>query len=187
MKVHLVFCPFLNPYFFWKNKDHKFKFIFPKWYYVKDLKGNKGVWFYSLDANHRLAVFIAKFFFKLPYFNSEIKIKKKDRQTIFFVRRKNQTSKFILEHENQFYKAEEGSLEHFLIERYRLFTESKGRLFSLTVRHDPYDLAKASLIGQENHLLALDGLEFIDPDIQPHVLYSPGVNVKTSRLRQVIG
>ncbi|MCC5831618.1 MAG: hypothetical protein JJU12_01050 [Chlamydiales bacterium] len=32
MKVHLVFCPFLNPYFFWKNKDHKFKFIFPKWY-----------------------------------------------------------------------------------------------------------------------------------------------------------
>jgi uncharacterized protein YqjF (DUF2071 family) len=34
--------------------------------YVTDLNGNKGVWFYSLDANHRLAVFAARAFYKLP-------------------------------------------------------------------------------------------------------------------------
>lgn len=153
--------------------------------YVTDLDGNKGVWFYSLDANHRLAVIAARALYLLPYFYSEIKIEQNERQTIFFTKRMNQSSIFVLEHENQFFKAEKDSLEHFLVERYQLFTQRKGKLFSLKVFHDSYDLAKASLIQQENHLFSLDNLEFIDPQMSPHLLYSPGVNVKTTLLHRV--
>ena len=36
--------------------------------YVHDSNGTPGVWFYSLDANHYLAVKTARLFFNLPYF-----------------------------------------------------------------------------------------------------------------------
>ena len=39
--------------------------------------------------------------------------------------------------------AEEGSLEHFLVERYRLFSERRGRLITAVVAHEPWPLQPA--------------------------------------------
>ena len=40
--------------------------------YVHDEEGRPGVWFYSLDANQKLAVRVARKFFNLPYFDAKM-------------------------------------------------------------------------------------------------------------------
>ena len=55
--------------------------------------------------------------------------------------------------------AEEGSLEHFLVERYRLFPERRGRLITAVVAHEPWPLqpARARIAVNE---MAPPGLRF---------------------------
>jgi uncharacterized protein YqjF (DUF2071 family) len=48
--------------------------------YVYDDNGNPGIWFYSLDANRRVAVGAARLTFGLPYFLAEMKAGK-DKNT----------------------------------------------------------------------------------------------------------
>src|SRR5260370_33667026 len=46
--------------------------------YVRDQNGRPGVWFYSLDANHPLAVWTARFLFGLPYQHAKMLVQRRD-------------------------------------------------------------------------------------------------------------
>ncbi len=50
-------------------------------YVIKD--GKPGVWFFSLDVPHRLPVWIARRFFHLPYFLSDMSVQTRNRQTLY--------------------------------------------------------------------------------------------------------
>jgi uncharacterized protein YqjF (DUF2071 family) len=69
-----------------------------------------------------------------------------------------------------------GSLEFFLIERYRLFAFRGGQLFSGRVYHVPYQLGGAELGYYDPRLFELDGFDLPvgPPD---HVCYAPRVDV----------
>ena len=75
-----------------------------------------------------------------------------------------------------------GSLEFFLIERYRLYAHANGRLFRGAVFHQPYPLCEARVTAWDDRLFALDG--FASPGRAPdHLIMSPGVEVTIFPLR----
>ena len=69
-----------------------------------------------------------------------------------------------------------GSLEFFLIERYRLFACREKKLFTGQVHHSPYQLHKVAVTVADPELFAMDG--FQTPAGPPaHAIYSARVDV----------
>ncbi len=133
--------------------------------YVHDAQGRPGVWFYSLDANQWLAVKIARTLFHLPYEHAEMtaNLSAGDGEIDYRVRRKGS------EHESRFRygtagptrAAAPGSLEFFLVERYRLFAwdARRGRLLTGRVQHTPYQIGAAATATWDDTMLRLAGFE----------------------------
>jgi len=146
--------------------------------YVKDHRGAPGVWFYSLDANDPLAVWAARLFFGLPYTHAKMHVEGRDEEIRYSCRRFGSSAslEYRFRPSENIGEAKLGSLEFFLVERYRLFAISRGRLLTGRVYHSPYELANAMVSKLDKRLLELDGLR--SPSGPPdNVLYSPGVDV----------
>lgn len=119
--------------------------------YVK-YKGFPGVYFFSLDANHPLAVCGAKAL-SLPYKHAQMKMTF-DEESILF------NSKRIFSSEGKFaavYKpvsdpapAIAGSLEAWLLERYCLFTKWGKQILRGDIHHDRWKISKADALFLEN-------------------------------------
>ena len=79
---------------------------------------------------------------------------------------------------------EPGSLEFFLIERYRLYSSAPDGLRRGAVFHQPYPLCHAEVLAWDENLLALDGFT---PTGRPpdHVIMSRGVDVTIFPLERV--
>jgi uncharacterized protein YqjF (DUF2071 family) len=116
--------------------------------YVYDEWGRPGVWFYSLDCNQPVAVWLARALMHLPYehaaMNSAITA---DGAVDYCVRRKGQDeeARFHYPLAGEGRPAEPGALEFFLIERYLLFSYAARRraLFDGRVWHAPYSIRAA--------------------------------------------
>ena len=110
--------------------------------YVYDREGRPGVWFYSLDANRRLAVRLGRRFFHLPYVYSRI-----DDSRDYLVRRHAaHASGFRYGPRGEAAPAQPGTLEFFLVERYLLFAWNARReeLLCGQVNHSPYPIQDAA-------------------------------------------
>lgn len=152
--------------------------------YACDARGIPGVWFYSLDANQRLAVRLAKRFFRLPYFDADMRADRNSAtgEVTYSSRRhgtdEKLTSRFRYRPHGEIRVPEPGTLEFFLIERYVLFAVDRtGTLFSGRVHHKPYRLMDADVAEWNDSLFELNGLP--RPRRAPdHVLFSPGPDVE---------
>jgi uncharacterized protein YqjF (DUF2071 family) len=81
--------------------------------------------------------------------------------------------------------SEPGSLQFFLLERYILFAERNGRLFTGRVHHRPYPAYGAEVLEIDDGLVAAAGLPRpVGPP--PLVHYSPGVDVEVFALRREV-
>jgi uncharacterized protein YqjF (DUF2071 family) len=165
--------------------------------YVMDQRGVRGVWFFSLDANSRLAVFIARSVWHLPYCHASMRLSVSDRTTpsgsirsiCYQGQRTVRTGAgYDIEAEVDMTQAavtaSPGTLDHFLVERYVLFAASRrGLLWTGRVHHPPYRYRPVgrcrvhqSLTGALGH-----GTDLIRaPD---HLVYSEGVDVRVSPLQ----
>jgi uncharacterized protein len=146
--------------------------------YVRDVTGRPGVWFYSLDANQALAVWIARAAFGLPYEFAEMGARVSKGEIDYWSQRSD--CKTVLHYRyrasEQLGEARFGSLEFFLIERYRLFARRGNKLFSGRLHHSPYQLRKADVGHADPELFAMNGFE--TPIAPPaHVIYSERVDV----------
>jgi uncharacterized protein YqjF (DUF2071 family) len=151
-----------------------------------------GVWFFSLDAGSPVAVLIARTLWRLPYFLAQMSLKQgTDRRVEYKTRRLYPgplpgDARFLYEPRGECAAAVAGSLEHFLAERYILYTEtSPGSLLLGRVHHPPYPLQPAGLLEWDETLLAAAGLP--RPDHAPLVHFSPGVDVEIFPLRPCRG
>ena len=151
--------------------------------YVLDQNGVPGVWFYSLDANQWLAVRIARKFFHLPYFDARMKASSDVDGTIrYSCLRSNEQADaedhFCYSAGEEIGEANPGSLEFFLLERYRLFSwnADKEELLTGQVHHVPYPMCQPKVPEWSNQVIQLDGFALPngDPD---HVAMSRGVDV----------
>ena len=156
--------------------------------YVKHDNGDTGVWFFTLDANHRLAVTVARRFWHLNYRFAKLSLQKDSSQISYRGRRTN-----AFYHVNARIPdatalncAKPKSLEHFLLERYRLLARAAdGRYFTGLVHHSPYQFAPTSIDGLQQNLTATIDCSVSDPGQPDHVAYSPGVDVSVSGIHRI--
>jgi uncharacterized protein YqjF (DUF2071 family) len=146
--------------------------------YVKDHRGTPGVWFYTLDANDPFAVWAARLFFGLPYMHARMQMGGSDKEITFCSQRcgSSTVQGYRFRPSDDLGEAKLGSLEFFLIERYRLFSVRHDRLLTGRVYHAPYRLKKAVVANFDKHLFELDGLQ-TPPGSPDSALYSAGVDV----------
>ena len=82
------------------------------------------------------------------------------------------------------YRAECGSLEHWLTERYCLYSrDPRGRLWRDEIHHDPWPLQRAEAEIERNTMAAAHGVEL--PTIEPLLHYSERLEVAVWPLRPV--
>ncbi len=158
--------------------------------YVHDRHGMPGVWFYTLEANQRIAVALARRFFHLPYRHADMQADPLPGGGFRYQsRRIQQTNPYL----NCLFEytptvampqPQVGSLEFFLVERYRLYSNTPQGIRSGAVHHHPYPLFHANLAAYDENLSAL---ERFAPTGRPpdHIAYSPRVAVEVFPLKSV--
>lgn len=159
--------------------------------YVYDRAGVPGVWFYSLDANQSLAVAIARRFFHLPYHHAKMKSSRTAEGRIHYeslrsgARANGSRCVFDYAPGADLPPSAPGSLEFFLVERYRLYSSAPDGLRRGAVFHKPYPLCRADVTAWDENLLPLDGFAATGraPD---HVIMSRGVDVTIFPLERVV-
>lgn len=138
-----------------------------------EAEGKPGVWFLSLDAGNPLAVWAARLWFHLPYFHSRMSITGLPERASYRSYRLSRPRgiEFIAEYEpiSEPYRSSPGSLEHWLTERYCLYTRSRrGELLRAEVHHRPWPLQRAAASIERNDLLSPHGLSVSGPPALLH-------------------
>lgn len=153
--------------------------------YVIDEEGVPGVWFFSLDAENPVFVHTARAWYRLNYVLASMSLHASSDAVKYISRRRHGGVASHVETKIRAGSnvATPGSLDHFLVERYALYAFARGRLWRGRVSHDPYPLVKASCECVDEGLVAAAGIT--RPDIEPHVLFSPGVDVQVFGIHSV--
>ncbi len=146
----------------------------------------RGVWFFSLDAAHRLAVWVARQRWRLPYYHAHIRWSQPTPHEIEYECRRTPEVygrvRYRIEGTPEI--SPEGSLEHFLVERYTLFTAHRGQLYAGHVAHIPYRVQPALLLEMEQTMVSAARIAL--PDTEPIVFYAPGFSVLASAIEPLM-
>ncbi len=127
------------------------------------LEDKPGIYFFSLDAGHRLAVTAARRLYRLPYFRARMRMRRSGDWVEYESRRVD--AAIPAEFRGRYrptgpvQTAEPGTLPYFLAERYCLYTIGPdGGIFRAEIHHPPWPLqtAEAEL---ETNTMAPAGLE----------------------------
>lgn len=153
-------------------------------YVVAD--GKPGVWFYSLEAASRLAVWTARHWFHLPYVHARMSARAEPAAEaggepgVRYASRRSSDGGAELACRyapaGPVFHASPGSLEHWLTERYCLYAAAAdGRLLRGEIHHLPWPLQPARASFEANQLAPANGLEL--PDEAPHLLFARRLDV----------
>lgn len=135
--------------------------------YVSHGGEKPGIWFFSLDASSRLAVEGARRLYRLPYFPARMS----GPPRFSSVRQEGRDAVWESSYRpvGQAAPAEAGTLEHFLAERYCLYTtDEDGALHRAEIHHPPWPLQDAGADVIRN-TIPPEGIEL---DGEPHLMYS---------------
>jgi uncharacterized protein YqjF (DUF2071 family) len=155
--------------------------------YVHRNGRDPGVWFFSLDASSAIAVAAARAAYHLPYFHSHIEFAASQEALpeIDFSAQRDDPSGAKPANAHIRYKGMEGivttavpgSLEHFLIERYILYSADGGhRLHRARIHHQAYPIQRADLLELDETLVWAAGIRRAEAHPLRH--YARQVNVK---------
>lgn len=146
-------------------------------------RGKPGVFFFSLDAGSRLAVWGARSFYHLPYFYSQMKVERKEKQIAYSSARVESTASFVAIYQpaSEVRHSHPGSLEHWLTERYCLYTSTRNHVYSAEIHHLPWPLQNASCRIEHNRIAAAAGIEL--PDAPPLLHFAERIEVLIWPLR----
>jgi uncharacterized protein len=153
-----------------------------------------GVWFFSLDASSAIAVAAARAAYRLPYFASEMTFEVSDEPLPLITTTARRTDErgptpanasiSYRPSEGALTPASPGTIEHFLVERYILYTEDEDhRLHRARVHHQPYPLLNAEVGTLDETLIWAAGIR--RPESVPLRHYAREVNVRVYPLEEV--
>jgi uncharacterized protein YqjF (DUF2071 family) len=133
--------------------------------------GKPGIWFFSLDAASTLAVEGAKRLYRLPYHRARMTCVRAGEGVQYESARTGAAFSGSYRGVGDLFRPRPGTLEHFLTERYCLYTEDGGRAYRAEIHHPPWDLQRGEATVDLNTMspLPLDG--------EPHVLFAPRQDV----------
>ena len=148
--------------------------------YVTHPRHGPGIWFFSLDAANRLAVAAARLSVRLPYFPARMERGDGWYRSERRVGRGRFEARFSIGAVRG--PATPGSLEAFLVERYRLYSRALGpMLWHGPVHHEPWSLADADVANLSEDLSAAARMR---PLGRPHSCqWSRGVSVAFEHFR----
>lgn len=144
------------------------------------LGGKPGVWFFSLDAGNSLAVAIARAWFHLPYFRARMSCSEREGWIHYQSERTHHGAPAgLLECRyrpiSEVLRSQRGTLEHFLTERYCLYTiDGRGRLIRGEIHHPSWPLQRAEAEFACNSMTASLGIALTS---QPLLHFSRGQDV----------
>jgi uncharacterized protein YqjF (DUF2071 family) len=143
-----------------------------------------GVWFFSLDAADRKAVWAARRVFHLPYFHAEMaSVCSGDVVEYRSRRRSNPEVGFFGRYKPVGGPRQSiaGGLEYFLTERYCLFSADRNdRIFHVDVQHQPWPLQPAEAEIERNTLTLPLGIRL--PADRPLLHFAKRLDVAASTL-----
>lgn len=139
-----------------------------------------GVFFFSLDASSRLAVWGARTFYHLPYFDAEMAVFRDGDALVYGSRRTHSgapsaTFRSTYAPASDVYRSDAGTLEHWLTERYCLYTtDDDGNVLRGEIHHAQWPLQQATAKILDNRLMPA-GIEL--PDNDPLLHFSRALKV----------
>ena len=144
-------------------------------------EGKPGIWFFSLDAGNPVAVRLARATFHLPYFDAEMSCCLTGDEVCYRSVRTHRGAK-----EARFagrYRpvgdpsnSRPGTLEHFLTERYCLYSASKrGNVYRGDIHHHPWPLRRTELETGSLAMTEQIGVEL--PEMEPLLHFSKRLDV----------
>jgi uncharacterized protein YqjF (DUF2071 family) len=136
--------------------------------------GRPGVWFFSLDADSKLAVRGARWTFHLPYFDARMALDREGewvRYSSTRTHRRAPAARFAGRYRanGALTQAQPGSLEHFLTERYCLYAHGPRGLVRGEVHHAPWPLRPGEAELEECDMTRLLGIDLVGPPPLVHV------------------
>jgi uncharacterized protein YqjF (DUF2071 family) len=176
------------------------------------LNGVPGVWFFSLDAANSLAVWGARNFYHLPYFNADMSLTRRGNTIEYSSRRKDSLTygEFFSSEKTGFPEglgpdrfrslpraelqaswtigeplpqSSAGSIEFFLTERYCLYSLHRKRIRRSRIFHEPWPLRKATLNSRQSTMI--QSLGIAESQEEPLLHYAEAIAVDVWPLRLV--
>ena len=150
--------------------------------------GVPGVWFFSLDAVNRLAVWGARTFYHLPYFKAEMSLEQ-EGETINYSSHRIDQRESPAEFEATWNIGEPlpqstpNSLEFFLTERYCLYSFHRDQLFRSRIFHQPWPLQSATVESYRSTMI--ESLGILQPQGEPLLHYAESIAVDIWPLKKV--
>jgi len=123
-------------------------------------KGKPGVYFFSLDAANLPAVWAARTFYHLPYFHASMTSKDRDGTIHYFSRRHRIRAEFRATYRptSEVHLRPKGSIEHWLTERYCLYTTHGNKVYRGEIHHQLWPLQNAEAQLETNTVTAAAGI-----------------------------
>lgn len=123
--------------------------------------GRSGVYFFTLEAARRAAVWGARLAYRLPYHYARMQVERDGDTVRYRTRRPSGAAELVLRYRSTGPPAEAapGSLEAFLAERYALLTVlTGGRVLRADIHHRPWLLQPAEAEIERDTLTAAHGI-----------------------------
>jgi uncharacterized protein YqjF (DUF2071 family) len=152
------------------------------------INGVPGVWFFSLDAANSLAVWGARRFYYLPYFNAEMSLAQHGSKIEYSSKRHDARGapaelNAAWTTGEPLPQSQPGSIEFFLTERYCLYSHHRDRLYRSRIFHQPWPLRSATLDSYQSTMIESLGIE--QPEGEPLLHYAESIAVDIWPLRKV--
>jgi uncharacterized protein YqjF (DUF2071 family) len=143
-------------------------------------RGKAGVYFFSLDAANPLAVEIARRWYGLNYLRARMSLEERGGWVEYRSRRTDRRAsdaELAVRYQPQGLPsvASVGTLESFLVDRYRLFTAREGLVRCAEIHHGPWPLQRARADFGTNTMARAAGIEL--DGAAPHLLYAREIEV----------
>jgi hypothetical protein len=143
--------------------------------------GKPGVYFFSLDAESRLAVVGARLGFGLNYKYAKMNVRTSDSGQVQYTSRRADRHKpadfeasYAPESAKTF-RAIPGTIEHFFVERYCLYTSHGPHIGRANIHHRPWPLQCAKATIKTN--TTADAAGIVLPKAKPHLLFAKELEV----------
>jgi uncharacterized protein YqjF (DUF2071 family) len=149
--------------------------------------GESGVYFFSLDADDRLSVSLARSVYALPYYRARMDVERVDDGLRLRSERTHPgepRARLDVSYRADGESAvpDPGSLPAFLVENYRFYTRGR-RLYRGDISHDPWRLAPGAATLHEESLFRAAGFE--PPSTEPLVHVAEPLDVTAAALTPV--
>jgi uncharacterized protein YqjF (DUF2071 family) len=138
--------------------------------------GKPGIFFFSLDAGSSLASWAARLTYRLPYFHAKMTVRN-ENGWINYESHRPHNAHFRAKYRpvSDVRIRDKGTLEHWLTERYCLYTIVGTRVFRCEIHHVPWPLQDAEAQIAENTMAAAAGITL--PQVRPLLHYAKKLDV----------